>query len=427
MSKLLIKGMFFILIIFIYVYSLFNYELSNLLLCYGAIYLIINIFLLIVFKGISIFNGFQVIIFFNFIYTFLYPFLSYIGKVNNEVFVVKKEVLENYLSYNIQAIFIFSLLSIFFAKNIDKNKLNESLKKEYKKFKSNKIVLNFLMIFIIVKLCETFPYLKLGREKYLNMLNQNVFFHYLTWAIILFILIDIYMNYTRNKIIYIAILIIYILIVLSIGNRREVSYIIIGFLSYYFFKRAKITLKFYQIIILFLIFFGMLGWSLYRDQNRIISIEHNYINTYGEFLIPAQVSFDLLEQGNEKINFGKTYLMWPGYIIPRKIYQNKPISLSEDYYSKYKKQSGLGGFTPFSEAYINFGIFSGVYLGVYLFFIAKFLTNYLIYKNFLLFVIFFMQVMNFMRGETGTSLVEILMFYIFIKSLLYIKKISTRN
>ena len=142
-------------------------------------------------------------------------------------------------------------------------------------------------------------------------------------------------------------------------------------------------------------------------------MERIYIQIFVEVILPQQTLYYYIENP-DKPKLGITYLRIFEYLIPKQIYPQKKGSLAQ----KAVKDMGLGeigyAYTPMTEAYLNFQHYSGFLLGILLFIIIYFSQYLLLKGHIIIYSIIYIEILNFNRGEFGTTILEIIIQYFII-------------
>ena len=256
----------------------------------------------------------------------------------------------------------------------------------------------------------------------------------LTMAISLTACLIIYYFDEWNKkqfIFGILLIVYYIALQLSLGNRRDFLPIILFSTSYFLTKyHSKLNAK---IIIIGTIFFIGSFWLVQQRNNnleysRVGAVHESFVNN--EFVYPMQTLAYVIDDKWD-LRYGYTYFVLPFQIaVPRYIYPNKPDDLGKEFVNKTFGEGSQGyAYTPVTEAYLNFGILGPLF--VFLLFslafsqlIRKFNFSSISFVYFLLYSFVF----DFCRGTFATVIYQVfvsLLFYFIIDKL--IKKASTYN
>ena len=249
----------------------------------------------------------------------------------------------------------------------------------------------------------------------------------LTMAISLTACLIIYYFDEWNKkqfIFGILLIVYYIALQLSLGNRRDFLPIILFSTSYFLTKyHSKLNAK---IIIIGTIFFIGSFWLVQQRNNnleysRVGAIQESFVNN--EFVYPMQTLAYIIDDKWD-LRYGYTYFVLPFQIaVPRYIYPNKPEDLGKEFVNKTFGEGSQGyAYTPVTEAYLNFGILGPLFVFV-LFSLAfsqlirKFNFSSISFVYFLLYSFVF----DFCRGTFATVIYQVLvslLFYFIIDKLI---------
>ena len=239
-------------------------------------------------------------------------------------------------------------------------------------------------------------------------------------------------EWNRKQFIFgILLIVYYIALQLSLGNRRDFLPILLFSTSYFLTKyHSKLNAK---IIIIGIVFFVGSFWLVQQRNNdleysRVGAIQESFVNN--EFVYPMQTLAYIIDDKWD-LRYGYTYFVLPFQIVvPRYIYPNKPEDLGKEFVNKTFGEGSQGyAYTPVTEAYLNFGILGPLF--VFLLFslafsqlIRKFNFSSISFVYFLLYSFVF----DFCRGTFATIIYQVfvsLLFYFIIDKL--IKKASTYN
>ena len=249
----------------------------------------------------------------------------------------------------------------------------------------------------------------------------------LTMAISLTACLIIYYfdEWNRKQFIFgILLIVYYIALQLSLGNRRDFLPILLFSTSYFLTKyHSKLNAK---IIIIGTIFFIGSFWLVQQRNNnleysRVGAIQESFINN--EFVYPMQTLAYVIDDKWD-LRYGYTYFVLPFQIaVPRYIYPNKPDDLGKEFVNKTFGEGSQGyAYTPVTEAYLNFGILGPLFVFV-LFSLAfsqlirKFNLSSISFVYFLLYSFVF----DFCRGTFATVIYQVLvslLFYFIIDKLI---------
>jgi len=216
----------------------------------------------------------------------------------------------------------------------------------------------------------------------------------------------------------------YITLQLSLGNRRDFLPILLFSTSYFLTKyHSKLNAK--VIIIGTVLFIGSFWLVQQRNNNleysRVGAIQESFVNN--EFVYPMQTLAYIIDDKWD-LRYGYTYFVLPFQIaVPRYIYPNKPEDLGKEFVNKTFGEGSQGyAYTPVTEAYLNFGILGPLFVFV-LFSLAfsqlirKFNFSSISFVYFLLYSFVF----DFCRGTFATVIYQVLvslLFYFIIYKLI---------
>ena len=222
----------------------------------------------------------------------------------------------------------------------------------------------------------------------------------------------------------ILLIVYYIALQLSLGNRRDFLPIILFSTSYFLTKyHSKLNAK---IIIIGTIFFIGSFWLVQQRNNnleysRVGAIQESFVNN--EFVYPMQTLAYIIDDKWD-LRYGYTYFVLPFQIaVPRYIYPNKPEDLGKEFVNKTFGEGSQGyAYTPVTEAYLNFGILGPLFVFV-LFSLAFSLLIRKLNLSSISFVYFLLYsfVFDFCRGTFATVIYQVLvslLFYFIIDKLI---------
>ena len=222
----------------------------------------------------------------------------------------------------------------------------------------------------------------------------------------------------------ILLIVYYIALQLSLGNRRDFLPIILFSTSYFLTKyHSKLNAK---IIIIGTIFFIGSFWLVQQrnsnlEYSRVGAIQESFVNN--EFVYPMQTLAYIIDDKWD-LRYGYTYFVLPFQIaVPRYFYPGKPDDLGKEFVNKTFGEGSQGyAYTPVTEAYLNFGILGPLFVFV-LFSLAfsqlirKFNLSSISFVYFLLYSFVF----DFCRGTFATVIYQVLvslLFYFIIDKLI---------
>ena len=268
-----------------------------------------------------------------------------------------------------------------------------------------------------------------------SMLSLGNIYDYIFMYMIAYCYSNYYLyayNKTRIKLFSSKLFLVIILAIFFWGislftGRRYFIFLILLLTFVIFSKVKKIKLK--SMLILGTIICSLLFLSFYRMHLKQYTFKDVYYFSFGEFINVNYVSNYYMCHDYE-LQYGKTYILNTiTYLLPSKIYKNKPKTLALEFMNKIRSNYGLA-FNPIAEGLINFGE-KWIYLFLPLVFI--FYTN-LAYKlgkihNFLYFIVA-SETINFMRGQFATSIFSIafigILSYLIVVSNINMKYINNR-
>ena len=232
-------------------------------------------------------------------------------------------------------------------------------------------------------------------------------------------------EWNRKQFIFgILLIVYYIALQLSLGNRRDFLPILLFSTSYFLTKyHSKLNAK---IIIIGTVFFIGSFWLVQQrnsnlEYSRVGAIQESFVNN--EFVYPMQTLAYIIDDKWD-LRYGYTYFVLPFQIaVPRYIYPNKPEDLGKEFVNKTFGEGSQGyAYTPVTEAYLNFGILGPLFVFV-LFSLAfsqlirKFNLSSISFVYFLLYSFVF----DFCRGTFATVIYQVLvslLFYFIIDKLI---------
>lgn len=203
------------------------------------------------------------------------------------------------------------------------------------------------------------------------------------------------------------------------GNRRELISLLIFILIFYVLTKS-VSLK--KIIITAIILFTIMSMISMNRGGSNQNEKSLYLNSFGEFIFPYNTLIESMRKDKafEEYRLGNTYF-YPFYaFIPRSVWKNKPFPIATQFSRDMDKGFGLG-FSPLTEAYMNWGkiavlILPFLFLFLYIFFFK------LDRKFPCLYIFLLMNIQNLNRGELGTVLLELFLMYLPFYFLYYFSK-----
>ena len=301
----------------------------------------------------------------------------------------------------------------------------------------NSVNYSLLLLLLVVELIVLTVYLIAYHVPVFTTLGQFDRFEFfatinqvwvvLTMAISLTACLIIYYFDEWNKkqfIFGILLIVYYIALQLSLGNRRDFLPILLFSTSYFLTKyHSKLNAK--VIIIGTVLFIGSFWLVQQRNNNleysRVGAIQESFVNN--EFVYPMQTLAYVIDDKWD-LRYGYTYFVLPFQIaVPRYIYPNKPEDLGKEFVNKTFGEGSQGyAYTPVTEAYLNFGVLGPLFVFV-LFSLAfsqlirKFNLSSISFVYFLLYSFVF----DFCRGTFATVIYQVLvslLFYFIIDKLI---------
>lgn len=208
-----------------------------------------------------------------------------------------------------------------------------------------------------------------------------------------------------------------------IGNRRELVYLIL-LLMLFLFTNNNYIIKFRHKIISVLSGIILLLYGYFRNilfSKEAINIDELILASFGDFFFPIQTLYHYIASPIE-MKLGTTYFNIFGMVIPSSIWPDKPESLARQFVIDAGSSIGYA-YTPMTEAFINFSYLSILILPLIVFLFFILVRSFSRFEP-LLYVVTYMQIVNFNRGEFSSSLLEILIMY-FCLRLMY--QVNTFN
>jgi oligosaccharide repeat unit polymerase len=208
------------------------------------------------------------------------------------------------------------------------------------------------------------------------------------------------------KLILIFLLIYYVLLELSVGNRRDFVPMIIAFFWVLVnLKSIKFTSSRFIFMILGIFLFLLLGSLRAFSSN---GSDFNFTNltlvtlSSNEFVYPFYTlihSIAKYQMGTLDFIYGLSIFIYPIlYFIPRFLFPDKPISLAIQYVTEIDSTMGYA-YSPVTDFFINFGVL-GPLIGF--FFIGIIIAKMQYMKDQRMIFIFFTMIPDFCRSEIGT-------------------------
>lgn len=222
----------------------------------------------------------------------------------------------------------------------------------------------------------------------------------------------------KVKLIVILFLLYYIIMELSVGNRRDFVPMIVGFFWVFVnFKKIEFTfIRFIYLIIgifLFLFLGSIRSSSSNGDEFNFFELVFLTLSS-NEFVYPFYTLIHSVEKyqiGTLNLFYGLTVFIYPVlYLIPRVLFPDKPISLAVQFVSEIESKQGYA-YTPVTDFFINFGILGPFFS----FFLVGFIVSKLqSLKDQRIIFIFFTMIPDFCRGEIGIFIYQFIFICFFI-------------
>jgi oligosaccharide repeat unit polymerase len=222
----------------------------------------------------------------------------------------------------------------------------------------------------------------------------------------------------RVKSVVIFLLCYFVLMELSVGNRRDFVPMIIGFF-WIFVKIKKINFTFRRFIYLllglfFFLFLGSIRSSATTDEAFNFSNLALSTLASNEFIYPFYTLghyVDKFLNGTHVFLYGLSIFLYPIlFFIPRDIYPEKPISLAVQFIKEIDSTMGYA-YSPVTELFVNFGVI-GPFVGFLIIGIIIFKMQS--FKDQRFNFVFFTMIPDFCRGEIGTFIYQFFFISFFI-------------
>lgn len=209
----------------------------------------------------------------------------------------------------------------------------------------------------------------------------------------------------KNKVLLVFLILFYVFIQLSAGNRRDFIPIILGLIWVLSNIRG---IKFNLIILTFFIL-GIISFNIlavFRTQSeasfdRAAVVENSF--KYNEFVFPFETlryEVDDYIKGKSSLRYGSTILINSTTIfIPREIFSSKPNSLASEFVES-RFGGGMGyAYLPITEFFINFGFIGCLFC---FYFLGRFFLFFYNYNNQRIIFLFYALIFDFCRGEISS-------------------------
>jgi oligosaccharide repeat unit polymerase len=223
----------------------------------------------------------------------------------------------------------------------------------------------------------------------------------------------------------------YIALQLSLGNRRDFLPILLFSTSYFLtIYHSKLNIKIF--IIGITLFVGSF-WLVQQRNNdleytRVGTIQESFVNN--EFVYPMQTLAYVIDDKWD-LRYGYTYFILPFQVaMPRYFYPNKPNDISKEFVNETFGEGSQGyAYTPVTEAYLNFGVFGPLFVFVlFSLFLSQLIRKFNEYSISFVYFLLYSFVFDFCRGTFATVIYQVfvsLLFYFIIDKL--IKKAPAYN
>jgi oligosaccharide repeat unit polymerase len=231
------------------------------------------------------------------------------------------------------------------------------------------------------------------------------------------LIIYYYDEWNRKQFIFgILLIVYYIALQLSLGNRRDFLPILLFSTSYFLTKyHSKLNIKI--VIIGAVLFVGSFWLVQQRSNGQVYShvgaIQESFVNN--EFVYPMQTLAYVIDDKWD-LRYGYTYFVLPFQVaVPRYFYPGKPDDLGKEFVNKTFGEGSQGyAYTPVTEAYLNFGVWGPLFVFVLFSFVLsqlvrKFALSTISFVYFLLYSFVF----DFCRGTFATILYQVLVSLLF--------------
>lgn len=238
----------------------------------------------------------------------------------------------------------------------------------------------------------------------------------------------------KIRLVFISLLIYYVAMQLSVGNRRDFVPMIVGFFWVFVnYKKIKFTLGRFVMLLVGLFLFLFLGTlrapELLEDgfnftKLAIITLSSN------EFVYPFETltyAVGSYMKGTLSFYYGSTIFIYPLlYFIPRAIFPLKPVSLAVQFVVDIGSSMGYA-YSPVTEFFVNFGIFGPFFC---FFILGMLISKAQGYKDQRIIFVLFTMIPDFCRGEIGTFFYQfffVSLFVIIIPVLLNYKSLESQK
>jgi oligosaccharide repeat unit polymerase len=406
--------------------------------------LLLSFFYYSLFLSFLIFHSYLKSLLLNNLLIYLIIFLFLYGIFNGTIeYILESEISKNtYFATLIYASIIPSFLLGFV--------LNKKLNKEIS-FINNTPRISFynpfsVCVLFLLILYKSFYFYKLGLLLNPSVLKTTsrleLFDDFGQFQIVSsFLISSIFLYFIYNyslipklfKNLILLLLLYYIAIQLSVGNRKEFVSIILGFFWLIVEKRKyKFSILKFILILVLIFLFLVLGsvranLSLNSNSTDLSSILISTL-TSNEFVYPFEtlkISVQNYFSGTLEFIYGLSVFLYPVLIfIPRIIFPFKFESLAVTFV-----QTNFGGgmgyaYSPVTESFINFGLFGPA---IIFFIIGYLVTNIFVHKNAKYSFLLFTLIPDFCRGEFSTFFYQLFFQVMFLITLPFLLKLAIRK
>lgn len=222
----------------------------------------------------------------------------------------------------------------------------------------------------------------------------------------------------RIKLIIIFLLCYFVLMQLSVGNRRDFLPMLVGFF-WIFINHKKIKFTFlrfiYMLLGLFLfLFLGSIRSTASTEEVLNFSSLAMLTLSSNEFVYPFYTLGHHVAKfldGSIVFLYGLSIFIYPIlYFIPRFVFPEKPTSLAVQFVNEIDSSMGYA-YSPVTEFFVNFGVI-GPLVGFLI--IGIIVSKIQSFKDQRLNFVFFTMIPDFCRGEIGTFIYQFIFVSFFI-------------
>lgn len=237
--------------------------------------------------------------------------------------------------------------------------------------------------------------------------NYGNFLGYLYIYMIAYSSNNIYKIINRDKskrIMYKEVFVVVLLILFwglsLLTDRRNFVNLGVMLILTYFYKLRKINIK--VIVSTLTVIVLLLSISYFRSGTTKKDFNNVFFLSTGEFVLTQYVTNYYINYDYD-LRYGKTYTIDViTSFIPRRIYKNKPILLSQEFKNQAKTNVGYA-FNPVAEGIINFGYKGAMISTPIILLLYVKLAYYVSKKNFLYYIAACAESINFCRGIFSVS------------------------